>query len=73
MRSVADVKVQTSLPGIELTPETEQLAYRLQFYLNVKDSSYYILESVLQENPLDVLKLEESILEEEFGFFSVLD
>lgn len=73
MRSAIDVKVWTFLPGIELMPETEQLVYRLRFYLDVKDSSYYILKSLLQEHPLEALKLEESILEEEFGFFSLPD
>lgn len=73
MRSTGDLKVWTSLSGIDLTPETEQLAYRLQFYLDVKDISYYILESILEEHPLEVLKLEEYILEEEFSFYSIPD
>lgn len=63
--------VRESMPGIEVTPKTAKLAYRLQFYLDCKDNYFYVLDSLLKVFTIDDMKVNKLELEEELSFFSV--
>lgn len=59
------------MTGIEFMPKARALANLLRFFLDVKDSKYYVSKSLVIVMLLKELHVEEKVLCEDFGYASI--
>lgn len=66
MEEKAALDVNDLMLGCESTPKTHNLAIRLRLFFDIKDTEYYVMESLMVVMSLKELKVEEERLSEEF-------
>lgn len=71
LQSEATHYVKAFLPGIDLTPQARDNAFKLHALLAIKDGYFCDLKSVFLVRSLDELEVEEHELGQFFGFHSI--
>lgn len=71
MEEQAALDVNALISGCEQTQKSHSLTIRLRLFLDIKETKYYIMESLMINMPMKELKVEEAVLNDDFGFISI--